>query len=164
MPRTRLHKLAAVYLAALYGAVGVSGESIHYLATDAWGILTHLRQAGTGGYYHVHAPDFHGHYHRHDHAGSHSHGDHSHAAIVVQDKGSESTHGDVHEPSSDPHESHSCPLLSLVYTLKLSHSHDCTATIILDSIVASIGEVSFVPAFERALSKCPRGPPADRIA
>jgi hypothetical protein len=164
MPRTWLHRLVAICLGALYGAVGFTGGSIHYLATDAWGIWSHLRQADSGGYYHVHAPDFHGHYHRHVHHGSHSHDGHPHTAVAIRNDACRSTQGGIHKPSADSHESHSCPLLSLVSTLKLSHAHGCIATIILESIVAPSGEACFIPTFERALAQCPRGPPVGHFA
>lgn len=164
MPRTWLHSLTAVGLAALYGAVGFTGGSIHYLATDAWGIWTRLGQADSDVYYHVHAPDFHGHFHRHAHHRSHSQNAGIRAALAVRHGASQSTHGGIDKPSPDSHESHACPLLSLVSTLKVSHSHTCIATIILDSIVAPSGEASFIATFERTLTLCPRGPPVGHFA
>jgi hypothetical protein len=165
MSANRLRTVTALALAALYGAVGITGESIHYLATDAWGVWANLRKVDAGGYYHVHAPDFHGHFHRHSHDGHHSHGGHSHDhAVASHSHESESLEAAFREAGAETHHEHACPMLSLVSTLKLSHSSGCIATIILDAINAPVAELNRRVAFEPLRILCARGPPAGIFA
>ena len=72
MSATRLHTLTTIYLAALYGVVGLTGESLHILATDWKAIWSTTSSTETEGYYHAHFPDNHVHFHRHANHG-HSH-------------------------------------------------------------------------------------------
>ncbi len=112
MSGRRLHSLTAVLLAVLYGAVGFTGDSIHYLVSDVSSLWA--TQPGAGGYFHIHAPDFHGHYHRHIHHGAHSHHHVMHRTDDATDLGVELT------CPSWTHEPHACPALALVSTLKMS--------------------------------------------
>jgi hypothetical protein len=167
MSANRLRNLSAIYLAALYGVVGLTGQSIHYFVTDGWSFWTTQGELDTGGYYHVHAPDFHGHYHRHANDADHSHRSgkgHSHSHIVATKPAGESILGVEFTSSDYSHQPHSCPALALVSTLKLSQAGGCLASLILDSVVAPTCEVRCIRAFEFALAHCPRGPPACSIA
>jgi hypothetical protein len=164
MSVTRLHRLTAVYLAVLYGAVGFTGQSLHYLATDVSVLWSSLGHQETGGYYHVHAPDFHGHYHRHSHH-EHSHAQHqhhSHAPDVACD-GEESQHAVVDSLGSS-HQEHACPLLALVSTLKLGHGASAVSSIIFDLSVAPTWEAEFIQAIDVTLNLGPRGPPESVVA
>jgi hypothetical protein len=155
-----LHNLTAIFLATLYGVIALSGESLHYLATEGWNLWSSERQVESTVYFHVHGPDFHGHFHRHTH-----HGSHSHTATEDVAKSNESTSRNVAFASLNwIHEPHACPILSLVFNLKLSHGGCCTTLIILDRVVAPTWEVKSIAAFETAPNFSPRGPPARAIA
>ena len=43
MSAKRLQRLATIFLAALYGVAGVTGESLHYLATDIGSLWANQR-------------------------------------------------------------------------------------------------------------------------
>jgi hypothetical protein len=158
MSATGLHKLTAVFFAALYGVVGLTGDSLHYLISDPSVLWSSAKNEESEGYYHVHAPDYHGHYHRHTHHGHHSH------SVTTSHHGDRSKHAGLVETSRGTHHEHACPLLALVSTLKVGHGGCCPASIILDRLVAPIWEAEFIPAFEAALNSCPRGPPASTLA
>jgi hypothetical protein len=161
MSAHRLRNLATVYLAVLYGVVGLTGESIHYLVTDGWSFWTAPADPYASGYYHVHAPDYHGHFHRHaDHQGHSHRGGHSHSHTVTSPSNGKTILGVEVTSSDSNHEPHSCPALGLVSTLKLSQAGGCLASLILDSVISAPCEVRCIPAFELALRPCPRGPPA----
>jgi hypothetical protein len=157
MSAIRLHKLATIYLVALYGVVGVSGESLHYLATNATEFWSQPQsEAGeTVVYYHVHGPDYHGHFHRH----THKH-DHSDATKAVHQK---SRHAAI-DSQRTAHQPHGCPILTIVSTLKLGHSVCGPTSVILDSLVTPNWESNVVNAFEMAGSFYARGPPTGHLA
>jgi hypothetical protein len=155
MSAKRLHSLTAVYLAVLYGVVGVAGESLHYLATDGWGLWS----AETGGYYHVHAPDFHGHYHRHAH-----HRDHSHAKAITSKVAGKSELSIVLTASQDTHRPHACPALVLVSTLKLSQMGSFFTPFEFDTVVERVRETNRIVELVSTLCLCPRGPPMSVVA
>lgn len=159
MSATRLHNLTAICFATLYGVVGLTGQSIHYLATDASVLWAHSAHDESGGYYHVHAPDFHGHYHRHTH-----HGSHSHAALAVNTEDGKAEQGVSVNSPGNTHQQHACPALALVSTLKLSHSGTTFVSLILDSVIAPFSEVDHISAFEVTLCHSPRGPPLGSLA
>jgi hypothetical protein len=158
MSATRLHSLTAVFLAALYGVVGFTGESLHYLVTSPTTFWSNSRSSETV-YYHVHAPDYHGHFHRHAH-----HGGHSHAAIDVTHDSRQARQGVAITSSDWDHEPHACPILTIVASIKLGHAACCPAPIILDSAGTPSCERALFPAFEIASSLFARGPPSGTFA
>jgi hypothetical protein len=137
----------------MYGMVGVSGESLHYLATNPAGFLTDSQAVDTVVYYHVHGPDYHGHFHRHAH--------HVHR---VQQVPRTPFHGPALTSDSPIHKPHACPLLSLVSTLKLSCASWCTASVILDTVVTSYCEGEFIDSRAFVRNSYARGPPVGLIA
>ena len=149
----RLQRLATFFLAALYGVAGVTGESLHYLATDIGSFWATSESSDSEVYYHVHAPDFHGHFHRHTRHGHHVH----HKTVAARNNG-RSAVPSLNLPGPK-HPPHACPLLSLVATLKLIQVCGCTPTITLDSFIARSYEprVALVPG--ALLTSYARGPP-----
>jgi hypothetical protein len=158
MSATRLHKLTAVFFAVLYGVVGFTGETLHYLATDP-ALLWSGSQSGV--YYHTHGPDYHGHFHRHTHDGHHHH---SHVASVAERRAAQSPDEISLTSAESSHQPHACPLLTLVSTLKLSQAGCVPAAIILDALVAPSHEYEAVRAHKLALEAYPRGPPGRSFA
>jgi hypothetical protein len=155
----RLHSLTKILLAVLYGLVGVTGETLHYLTTDPAAIWTCPPSAEVVVYYHTHGPDYHGHFHRHVH-----HGDHSHAPPVAAAESHEEDHGPAVGLQQVIHESHACPLLTLVSSLKLSNAGSWTTVIILNALVTATFERDRVCEFAAAFSSSARGPPAGNFA
>ena len=160
MPAKRLQRLTTYYLAVLYGVVGLAGGSLHYLATDWEGFWSGSDSVETVVYYHVHAPDHHGHFHRHT---IHDH-HHSHAKIAAdrakgQSKGpaAKSSDGSTHKP-------HDCALLSLVSTLKLLHAGGCSSPIFLDSVVTPTYQAGLLFVPDVVLNSPARGPPCALFA
>jgi hypothetical protein len=115
----RLHSLIACLLALLYGLVGATGESLHYLVADLeLPGAEHSQDGDDEGYWHSHKPDNHWHHH---------HG-HSHKSAVSSDV-------KAHKPGVKcdcldialrspvgAHSPHACPLLTVLSTLKLTHA------------------------------------------
>src|SRR5262245_32648044 len=160
MSARRLHNLTAVCLAVLYGTVGLTGDSIHYLAAYGWRGIVARSHDDTTVYYHVHGPDFHGHYHRH----VHRHHQQAIARTTNSDKVGKSLLGVVFKTSKSRHKPHACPALALVSVLKLIHaSHRCPR-INFDSVVSPVREVTHIAAFEVTLPLYARGPPAVNFA
>jgi hypothetical protein len=151
MSATRLHRLSAIGLTALYGVVGLTGESLHYLVTDPTVLWSQVRAEETVVYYHSHGPGDHGHFHRH-------------------------SKSDCEPPTGKPdtavaftsqqsiHQSHECPILTVVSTLKLGHASSCATPIILDAFVTPSCEGGVIAAFDVPLSLGARGPPSGPIA
>ena len=73
MSTMRMHRLTAIYLVVLYGVVGITGESLHYLVVNPTAIWSSPPSGEVVVYYHTHGPDYHGHFHRHVHTADHSH-------------------------------------------------------------------------------------------
>jgi hypothetical protein len=164
MSVTRLYSLTAVSLAALYGVLGFAGESLHYLATDV-GNLWCSPTVESGGYYHVHSPDYHGHFHRSsDHVGHSHHAGRFHTRVVVKPEREKKYRTVSFTTSQDAHPEHACPILTLVSTLKLSHVACCDALVGAELIVAVRRDIECVSAFTVTLNQRPRGPPARDIA
>jgi hypothetical protein len=159
MSATRLHKLTAVSFAVLYGVVGFTGETLHYLLTDPALLWSGSQSAESVVYYHTHGPDYHGHFHRHSHDGHHHH---SHAAGVAEADRSSDAIRITSEGSS--HEPHACPLLVLVSTLKLGQGSICSSALILESLIAPSRECDVVRAYDVASSSSARGPPNGCLA
>ena len=159
MPAKRLHRLATYYLATLYGVVGLAGGSLHYLATDSAGFWSNADAVETVVYFHVHAPDHHGHFHRHT---VHTH--HAATKIAADREASPSKHPTATTSDGPSHRQHACPLLSLVSTLKLLHAGDCTSTIFLDSIVTATYQAGFLFAPDVVFDSPARGPPCAFLA
>jgi hypothetical protein len=159
MSATRLHSLTAILLATLYGVVGLTGTSLHYLATDVMGVWTEARQVTAVGYYHVHGSSHHRHFHHHEHRLASIHV----AAISKSPKNDHAQEGKLRAAHALPH-LHECPLLTLVCKLKLSHAVCYTSPIVSDSIVAIAWDANYLPAIEKSAIFCPRGPPSYCIA
>jgi hypothetical protein len=161
MPAKRLQRLATLYLAALYGAVGLTGGSLHYLATDWDGFWFRSDSVETVVYFHVHAPDHHGHFHRHAVDAHHHH--HAHAKIAA-DRGAKQPKGPTAESSDgQTHQQHACPLLSLVSTLKLLDAGECSSPIVLDSIGTPTYQPGLLYVPDVVLNSPARGPPSDYL-
>jgi hypothetical protein len=160
MSTTRLHRLTTIYLAALYGVVGLTGESLHYLASDPLSLWSSSPpEADTVVYYHIHAPDFHGHFHRHtrNEHHTHVHVDATHDAPHAHD-------GIAIAPQQLNHEPHACPLLTLVSTIKLGHFGVCATHVVLDPLVTKTFERSDSFALQVVRSSYARGPPHGSVA
>lgn len=159
MSVTGLHRLTTICLAALYGVVGLTGSSLYYLTADATGELSNSPTDDTVVYYHTHGPGQEGHFHRHtshrylsgtttDVQHNHRHGKNE-AAITLE--------GTTHHP-------HSCALLTLVSTLKLSHAAVSNNAIFLDSLVTPTWERGIISAMDVVRCSYPRGPPSGSFA
>ena len=161
MPGTRLHRLTTIYLAAVYGVVGLTGESLHYLTTDVTGFWSNSPsdEVETVVYYHVHGPDYQGHFHRYTY-----HRHLSGATTDVHDKARQGIYDAAIALEGTTHQPHTCPILTLVSTLKLGHAGCCTNSIILDSLVTPTWESGVISAFEVARYSFARGPPRASFA
>jgi hypothetical protein len=153
----RLHTLTACLVAAIYGLVGVTGESLHYLVTtpDPGG---HAAKSGkAAGYFHFHDPDHHLHFHGH-----HGHF-HVHDACDDADPETKSSAEDRRGVSQSPpvlsHQPHACPLLSVVSTLKLGHASCLPTTLEFDGRESLRRGHDACLAFDRSLHSLARGPP-----
>jgi hypothetical protein len=151
----RLHSLTAISLAALYGLVGLTGESLHYLANDylANGFTSSASSTASsseaGVYYHTHGPDHHGHFHHH-----HGEVETASSAAVPGDDRSGNT-----KTGQQFHGEHACPLLTVVSTLKLGSGGCVVATVDRSAQTAYLSESPVCLAFEAARSSLARGPP-----
>jgi hypothetical protein len=157
MSATRLHKVSAVYLAVMYGVVGFTGESLHYLVTDPLGIWAGCSSVRPAGFYHVHAPDHHWHFHRHSHRGHHHHEEKIAGAEQETDETAVTAQRVAHEP-------HGCPLLALVSLLKLGHGEGATRHIFLQPLAACSIERFAFGRFVVASTLFARGPPPCAVA
>src|SRR5262245_14739737 len=113
-----VHKLATIYLVALYGAIGISGVSLHYLASNTaeyWAIPPSVDDE-TVVYYHVHGPDYHGHFHRHT--------IHRHHSVRQTSDRQKCPYAAI-ESERTAHRPHACPILTIASKLKLGHSGCC---------------------------------------
>jgi hypothetical protein len=159
MSATRLHKLTALCFAVLYGLVGVTGESLHYLLTDPALLWPASQAAHSTAYYHTHGPDYHGHFHRHTHDAHHAH----HA--FVDERRAAGSHDELSlSDGESTHEPHACPSLALVSTLKIGHSTLCAASVLLDSLVTQAYDRHDVWTFNVAIDFQARGPPSGSLA
>lgn len=157
MPAKRLKRLTTVYLATLYGVVGLTGGSLHYLASnwiDSWSSSDAVE---TVVYYHVHAPDNHGHFHRHTVDAHHHH--HSHKELVAERNAVQSKEPTAKSSDDQTHKPHACPLLSLVAKLKLLDAGDGSSPIVLDSIGTFTCEAGLLHVPDVVLNSPARGPP-----
>ena len=158
MSAKRLHTLATLYLAVVYGVVGFTGDSLHYLATDwstFWGSASVTE---TDGYYHVHGPDYHVHFHRHGHSG------HMHGGKEIAVKAGHAKHRLAIGNSSSSHRPHACPLLSLVASLRLCHTLCQTPPAFIDTFSKQLFERELARELRLALSSSARGPPMAEVA
>jgi hypothetical protein len=159
MSSPRLQSLTKIYLAVVYGVVGLTGESLHYLAASPMALWTSPQPGEVVVYYHTHGPDYHGHFHRHVHTAGHSHAvpSTSHKSRTEEHSAKIGTEHIAHEP-------HACPLLSLVSTLKLGNA-DCGATfVIFGAIVTPTFERDCATEIDVSFSSSARGPPAHSFA
>jgi hypothetical protein len=159
MSGTRLHKLTTFYLAAMYGVVGLTGQSLHYWAVDPTSVWASSPAAATVVYYHTHGPDYHGHFHRHTHDGDHSHAPHD---ATHQARRAERTPGVA--PQQSIHESHACPLLTLVSTLKLGHGGLAAPQIAPALLVSGTFQSGVFLTLSVTLCSFARGPPQGSCA
>jgi hypothetical protein len=146
-----LHRLSAICLAALYGVVGLTGESLHYLVSDPTVLWSSWGAGDTVVFYHRHGPGDHGHFHRHT------------STTSERPTGTPNTTAAISSQQSI-HQSHECPILTVVSTLKLGHASSCATPIILDAFVRPSCEGGVFAAFEVRLSLSARGPPSGSIA
>jgi hypothetical protein len=158
MSLARLHSLTAIYLAVLYGAVGITGESLHYLVADPAAFLPSSPSAVVVVYYHTHGPDHHGHFHRHfqrvddSHVAATSHGfDGREKSAVIS-------------PEQVTHEDHACPLLSLVSRIKIGGVAYGATTVTFNTLITPNFERGSVAEFEAEFSSSARGPPDSSLA
>jgi hypothetical protein len=156
-----MRNVTAMYLAVLYGVVGVGGESLHYLAADPTVLWSGTPSGDVLVYYHTHGPDYHGHFHRQV---NHHHDDHSHASPATAQKPDASERSPAFAPEAITHEPHACPLLSLVSTLKLTSADCCATVVILDALVAPIFVHDWAAEFDAIFSQSARGPPSAFLA
>jgi hypothetical protein len=153
MPGTWLHRLTTVYLAALYGVVGLTGDSLHYLATNLTEIWTESDPVETVVYYHVHGPDFYGHFHKHT-----AHVHHAPATNAHRPARQSKPYIAVTSEQST-HQPHACPLLRLVSTLKLVQACALAPSHLRDSIVTNSCQSDAFFAPQVVLDSYARGPP-----
>jgi hypothetical protein len=155
----RLHGLTTICLTALYAVVGLTGSSLYYLTTDVQGNSSNSSSDETVVYFHTHGPGQEGHFHRHTihrHLSVATTGPHLHArqgkyeAAIALD-------GNTHRP-------HSCAILTLVSTLKLSHAAVCNNAIFLDSLVTQTWEGGIISALDVMRYSYARGPPSGSFA
>ena len=160
MPATkRLQRLTTFYLAALYGVVGLTGGSLHYLVTDWASFWSSSDSVETVVYFHVHAPDHQGHFHRHT-VHVHHHGD---AKVASNRDASQSKGPTAKSPDSTTHQQHACPLLRIVSTLKvLPIGGTAHVSLNVVSTFTIEAELLFTPEFLR--DTYARGPPSDNLA
>jgi hypothetical protein len=159
MPSNRLQRLTAIYLVVLYGVVGLTGGSLHYLVadlTDAWSTSDSVEVVT---YYHVHAPDYHGHFHRHS-----NHVHHASAEIARNKPAHRSQRSAAATPERPIHQPHACPLLSLVSALKLVYASGCTPPIFLDLVGTQPLHADSLVATEVVADSLARGPPCALFA
>ena len=159
MSLARLHNLTKIYLAVVYGVVGLSGESLHYLAANSTALWTNPPSGEEVVYYHTHGPDYHGHFHRHVHTA-----DHSNIAPAAGHESRTHEHSAEFAPEQITHESHACPLLSLVSTLKLGSAGCCATVVHFKVLVTPTFERDCVSEFVVAFSSSARGPPGCSLA
>jgi hypothetical protein len=162
MPAKRLQRLTTCYLAALYGVVGLTGGSLHYLATDWSGFWSRSDSVATVVFYHVHAPDHHGHFHRHTVDAHHHH--HAAAKIAADHRKREPKGPTAKSSDGEAHKPHDCALLSLVSTLKLLDAGGRSSPIFLDSICAPTYQAGLLFVPDVVLNSPARGPPCDYLA
>ena len=153
-----MHRPTAIYLVVLYGVVGISGESLHYLVANPTVLWSSPPAGEVVVYYHTHGPDYHGHFHRHIHSADHSHECPQPRASRAHERTAEFA------PEQITHESHACPLLSLVSTLKLGSAGDCAAVVNFKALVTPTFERTRVSELEVTFSSSARGPPGCSLA
>ena len=153
MPGTRLKRVTAIYLGVLYVAVGFTGDSLHYLATNLTGSSSHSDSGEVVVYYHVHGPDYQGHVHKFilpRHASS---------ASTTVHRNPECARRFTVGQERFSHLEHACPILALVSTLKLGHSVCCARAIILESLITPIWESVIGRSLDVPRYSYARGPP-----
>jgi hypothetical protein len=143
--------LASICFAVLYGVVGFTGESLHYLSSELIERPSDSQSDEVVVYYHVHAPDFHGHFHKHR--------VHRHTGIAAAGTDAKSKTRTSITVEGPKHQQHACPALTLISTLKLLLVGGCTPPIILDSLVTPSTDASIALALKPLLEFQARGPP-----
>ena len=108
----RIKSLTAVCLSLMYGLVGLTGESLHYLAQDLDLQFVHAQDLADTGYFHVH-----GHHHEHVHF-------HRHIEPAAKPKVAKNSSPDENRVDhfQEFHLEHNCPLLTLVSQFKLGYA------------------------------------------
>jgi hypothetical protein len=165
MTAPRLHKLTALYLAVVYGVVGMTGGALHYLVGDWTGVWSSSQTVAaekpqkprkSKAVYHVHGPDFIPHLHQ--------------VEEPDQPEANETARNDdarkrprLASPQS-VHEPHACPLLSLVQTLKLSQIQNGTTCLGVTLRGSLTCEQEARREFQLVCSPFARGPPRAHLA
>jgi hypothetical protein len=159
MPATRLQRLARVTLAGILGVVGVAGGSTHVLINDASEPATAADAVQTVVYFHVHGPDYHGHFHRHV-----RHVQRGHLASAGYRAAHKSKGGPAFDTDWTNHKPHGCPALCLTAKLKLFHGDGSTPAILKDSLVTGSRQPGVLIVPEVVLDFHARGPPSASLA
>jgi hypothetical protein len=155
MPATRFQRLARVALAGILGVVWVAGGSTHNLFWDVSGPAADSKAVEAVVYFHVHGPDYHGHFHRHTR--------HVHRGelALAQRRAADTSKG---KPAFDSgwtsHAPHDCAILCLAAKLKLFHGGCSTPAILIDSLVTSSRQSGSLLVPEVVLDFHARGPPS----
>ena len=146
-------KSTAILLAALYGLVGLTGESLHYLSEDVGLAFRQLQIADSGGYFHSHQPDNHVHFHHH-------HGEEETAKVngYTESKSDQNTR--KVKPSKQFHNPHGCPLLTIVSQLKLSQILGYFSVVIPKTSQFFLGNFDLCHTISRVSKYYARGPPS----
>ena len=150
MPGTRLHRLTTIYLAALYGVIGLTGGSLHYLSSNVTGFWSKSSSVESVVFYHVHGPDFQGHFHRFVMP--------RHDSLATAEARQKVRHA-KYDTALALHQPHACPILTLVSTLKLGQGGCFATPILLDSLVTRTWQSDVICAFDVARYSYVRGPP-----
>lgn len=151
----RLKKLTVVYLAVIYGLVGFTGESLHYLVEDISLIASSDPADVSGGYFHSHQPDYHVHFHHYHH-----HGENQTTAASSRDNSRTEPVGGSLNTGEQFHHLHACPLLTIVSQLKLGQGGCVLAIVDFDESHVAVGERNTCRLLEAVFSSLARGPPA----
>jgi len=149
----RLKNLTALTLVVLYGLVGMTGVSLHYLADESNLAAFDGPALASGGYFHSHQPDNHLHFHHHHHGARQVEPTTPQSSVEVgQAATSLGRNYQFHNP-------HACPLLTLVSQLRLGQGGWVAIRIESDVLHASSGEANLRHAFGLASLVHARGPP-----
>src|SRR5690242_4670244 len=107
MPVARLHRLTTICLAAVYGAVGLTGSSLYYLITDFTTESANSPSDEAVVYFHTHGPGEEGHFHRHI-----VHRHLSGATTALHHKSRRGTYDVAIAVEGPRHQPHSCAILT----------------------------------------------------
>lgn len=149
MLAARLQFATSIGLVALYALVGLTGESLHYLAQHGMDVAPSANGAHhSQGYYHCHGPDYHWHYHG-PVASEHAAPDHA-----EKDDGRPALRDD-----RASHAPHACPLLAIVAKLKLGSGGAFLSGLVIDGDGDVALGANVLLSQPVALDHLARGPP-----